>query len=94
MISSQKRNPFKKLSTGPSKPVVNPLIHLTNKVMGYSESQDMNLDPTPIDGEVTTTPNESNGDFNNDNTENININEVIVIKFKFPVNDAKTLQKL
>lgn len=75
IISSQgKRNPFKRGATGASKLINNPLSHLTDKAIGFNDSQ--NQDSQSLNGLFPLT-NESNTEdtlnssFSNDHNDNI-----------------------
>lgn len=68
-MSQYKRNPFKRagLSGSNSKPVVNPLSHLTDKAIGFNDSESSGIAPLDSGGEdyatamtpTTTVVNES-----------------------------------
>lgn len=76
MSSQGKRNPFKRGTSGPSKLINNPLSHLTDKAIGFNDSQNQDsqsmngLNPLSNDSNTEDTPNSSYSSYRDDNIEN------------------------
>lgn len=76
MSSQGKRNPFKRGATGASKLINNPLSHLTDKAIGFNDSQGQDSQPLtglyPLTNESATEDalNSSYSNCLDDNIEN------------------------